>query len=50
MDRPKTAKKTWQEPKLVVHGDVARITQGCDKKYGDSDGFSFMGQAIRCGS
>jgi hypothetical protein len=39
-------KKVWQEPKLIVHGDVAQITQQQDKKYGSSDGFTFMGNSI----
>jgi hypothetical protein len=39
-------KKAWQEPKLVVHGDVGRITQEQDKKFGASDGFTFMGISI----
>lgn len=39
-------KKTWQEPKLIVHGDVAQITQTIDKKLGISDGYTFMGNAI----
>jgi hypothetical protein len=42
-------KKAWEEPKLVVHGDVVRITQSCtDKQYGSSDGMTFMGVAITC--
>lgn len=45
-----TPKKIWEEPKLVVHGDVERITQVQDKKYGESDGFTFMGSPIRFAS
>ena len=47
MDRLETPKKAWEEPKLVVHGDVERITQQQDKEYGASDGFTFMGISIR---
>jgi hypothetical protein len=39
-------KKAWQEPKLIVHGDVVQITQQQDKKYGAGDGFTFMGSPI----
>jgi hypothetical protein len=46
MDRLE-AKKVWEEPKLVVHGDVERITQDQNKVLGTSDGFLFMGVAIR---
>jgi len=37
MDRLEMQKKVWEEPKLVVHGDVERITQ-IDKTWGESDG------------
>jgi hypothetical protein len=36
MDRLET-KKVWEEPKVVVHGDVERITQ--NKTFGAGDGF-----------
>ena len=45
MDR--SGKKAWQEPKLIVHGDVTQITQLINKLYGESDGFLFMGDSIR---
>ena len=47
MDRLSEQKKMWTEPKLVVYGDVERITQDQDKVYGVSDGFTFMGNSIR---
>jgi hypothetical protein len=43
-----TTKKAYSAPKLTVHGTVAEITLGCDKKLGSSDGFTFSGQAITC--
>jgi hypothetical protein len=46
MDRFDAAKKAWEEPKLVVHGDVERITQ-TDKDWGSTDGFTFQGIPIR---
>jgi hypothetical protein len=46
MDRSEMTKKVWEEPKLVVHGDVERITQQ-DKEWGASDGFTLQGIAIR---
>jgi hypothetical protein len=39
-------KKVWEEPKLVVHGDVEKITQ-TDKTWGYTDGFTFQGISIR---
>ena len=44
MDRLR--KRTWQEPKLIVHGDVAQITQLIEKKLGYTDGFAFQGNSI----
>jgi hypothetical protein len=46
MDRLET-KKVWEEPRLVVHGDVEKITQTTDKAWGYSDGFTFQGISIR---
>jgi hypothetical protein len=48
MDRVDTPKKVWEEPKLIVHGDVEKLTQNCDKRLNGSDGFTFMGQPIVC--
>jgi hypothetical protein len=48
MDRPNTAKKVWIEPKLVVHGDVEKITMApgngkANGKFpGDFDGVGLL--------
>jgi hypothetical protein len=36
----------YEAPRLTVIGSIAELTLGTDKKYGDSDGFTFMGQPI----
>ena len=36
----------YQAPALTVLGSVHALTQTQDKKYGHSDGFTFMGNAI----
>jgi hypothetical protein len=38
--------KTYEAPKLTVLGSVHGLTQVQDKKYGHSDGFTFMGNSI----
>ena len=43
-------KKVYVPPQLTVHGTVEEITLGCDKRLGQSDGFTFMGQQIVCSS
>ena len=40
----------YQPPALRVLGSVQELTQGCDKKLGTADGFTFAGQAIVCRS
>jgi hypothetical protein len=40
----------YQAPSLRVLGSVAELTQGCDKQFNGSDGFTFMGQPIVCRS
>jgi hypothetical protein len=37
---------TYEPPKLTVLGSVHGLTQVQDKKYGHSDGFTFMGNSI----
>jgi hypothetical protein len=37
---------TYEPPKVTVLGSVHGLTQGGDKKYGHSDGFTFMGVSI----
>jgi hypothetical protein len=46
MDRLDMTKKAWMEPRLIVHGDVGRITQEIHKDFGPEDGFLFEGQPI----
>jgi hypothetical protein len=43
-----TQKRVYTTPKLLAHGTLEELTQGCNKTYGSSDGFTFMGQAIVC--
>jgi hypothetical protein len=40
----------YEPPALRVLGSVQTLTQGCDKKLGSADGFTFVGQAIVCAS
>ena len=42
--------KEYAAPALVELGSLRELTLGCDKKLGESDGFTFMGQAIVCSS
>ena len=45
------AKKAWTAPSVTAHGTVKEITlTGCDKMFGCSDGFTFVGNAIVCKS
>lgn len=37
---------SYEPPMLLECGTVHAVTQTTDKKYGDSDGFTFMGVAI----
>lgn len=43
-------KKDWSMPHLLVYGTVEKITQGCDKKFGGSDGYTFQSNPISCAS
>ena len=36
----------YEAPELTVIGSINELTLGTDKKYGDSDGFTFMGVPI----
>jgi hypothetical protein len=39
----------YEAPTITLIGSVHELTQqGCDKKLGSSDGFTFMGSAIVC--
>jgi len=42
--------QAYEAPVVRVLGSVAELTQSCDKRFGGSDGFTFMGQAIVCRS
>lgn len=44
------SKKTWSIPQLTAFGTVERITQGCDKDFGATDGLTLQGQPIQCAS
>ena len=41
-------KKAWDPPVLIVHGTVESLTQGCNKDFGGSDGFTFQSIPIQC--
>ena len=43
-------KKDWAMPKLTVYGNIEKITLGCNKTYGPTDGLTLMGAAIQCAS
>jgi hypothetical protein len=45
MDRNDST-RTYEPPTLIEYGTVHALTQTQDKKYGESDGFTFMGTAI----
>ena len=36
----------YEAPELTVIGSITELTLGTDKKYGESDGFTFMGNPI----
>jgi hypothetical protein len=48
MQNADTRKRPYTTPRLLAHGTLEEVTQGCNKQYGTSDGFTFMGQAIVC--
>ena len=45
-----TAPAPYEPPRLVELGTLSDVTLGCDKRFGQSDGFTFMGQSIVCTS
>ena len=47
---PEERTGTYESPALVELGTLQDVTLCTDKKYGSSDGFTFMGQAITCNS
>ncbi len=44
MDKPK---KTWNEPVLIVFGNVQTLTLANNKTFGTGDAFTFQGAATR---
>lgn len=51
MLEPRESMEAYDAPALVELGALQELTlQGCDKRLGDSDGFTFMGQPIVCRS
>lgn len=42
------AKRRWVSPEIRRFGTFEAATQGCDKTFGDSDGYTFQGQGITC--
>ena len=41
-------KRKWISPEVRRFGTFETATQGCDKTWGTTDGFTFAGQAIVC--
>jgi hypothetical protein len=41
-------KRKWISPEVRRFGTFEAATQGCDKMFGEYDGFTFMGNAIVC--
>jgi hypothetical protein len=40
----------YESPTITDFGTLRDLTQGCDKRFGSSDGFTFQGQAVVCRS
>jgi hypothetical protein len=38
----------YEPPALAEVGTLHELTLGCDKTFGETDGFTFQGQAIVC--
>ena len=41
-------KRSWVSPEIRRFGTFETATQGCDKNYGATDGFTFQGVPIAC--
>ena len=41
-------KRKWVSPEIKRFGTFEAATNGCDKKYGDGDGYTFMGMQVVC--
>ena len=50
MEKSTLGSTEYESPTLTVLGTVYALTLGCDKTLGESDGFTFQGQAIVCRS
>ena len=43
-------KRAWVRPEVRKYGSFESATLECDKKLGETDGYTFVGQAIVCAS
>jgi hypothetical protein len=50
VETPKGSTAAYEAPALVEIGAFQELTLGCNKDLGQSDGFTFQGQAIVCSS
>ncbi len=46
----KETRPKWIAPQIHKYGTFEQKTQYCDKTFGGSDGFTFMGSGIVCAS
>jgi hypothetical protein len=46
----KKVRSAYSAPRITELGRLDELTLGCDKRFGSSDGFTFMGQSIVCAS
>ena len=50
VEQPVDGTTVYEAPELAELGTLHELTLHCDKTLGESDGFTFMGQAIVCSS
>ena len=50
IDRTIEASAGYEAPALAEVGTLHELTLGCDKAWGESDGFTFAGVPITCAS
>jgi hypothetical protein len=43
-------KRAWIRPEVRKYGSFESATLYCDKRLGEADGFTYVGQAIVCAS